>query len=227
VQFEKDYFEGKGYMHKERVIKRHVFEVLKWASKVVGGNLLDGSERTALDIGCAYGYTSTALEELGYETCSIDVSKWALQQAKRIMRGDLLICDAQTQLPFKNRSFDIVTCFDVLEHLKYPEKAFRQMLETCCGTLVCTTPNRAVDRPVRKITRDYDETHINTRCASDWERSLMNATHSKLIKVDTFLDLSAKLTGQRFFFRSLRLPNFGLTVRIAAGVGLANCQSLS
>jgi 2-polyprenyl-3-methyl-5-hydroxy-6-metoxy-1,4-benzoquinol methylase len=227
MQFEKDYFESNRYTLKERVIKRHVFEVLKWASTVVGENLLKGAGKTALDIGCACGYTSTALEKLGYETCSIDVSKWGLQQAKKITHGNLLICDAQTQLPFKKRTFDIVTCFDVLEHLKYPEKAFQQMLATCCGTLVCTTPNRTMDKPIRKITRDYDETHINTRYAADWKRSLMNASQAKLIKVDTFLDLSAKLTDKRFFFKSLRLPKFGLTVRIAVGVSHADFQNFS
>jgi 2-polyprenyl-3-methyl-5-hydroxy-6-metoxy-1,4-benzoquinol methylase len=227
MQFEKDYFESNRYTLKEKMIKRHVFEVLKWASAVVGENLLKGAGKTALDIGCACGYTSTALEELGYATCSIDVSRWGLQQAKKITHGNLLLCDAQTLLPFKNRSFDVVTCFDVLEHLKYPEKSFQQMLRACCGSLVCTTPNRAVDRPIRKITRDYDETHINTRYASDWRRSLMNATQAKLIKVDTFLDLSAKLTDKRFFFKSLRLPKFGLTVRIAVGVSHADFQNFS
>ena len=225
MQFEKDYFEINRYTLKERVIKRHVFEVLKWASAVFGENLLKGAGKTALDIGCACGYTSAALEELGYATYSIDVSRWGLQQAKKITHGNLLLCDAQTLLPFKNRSFDVVTCFDVLEHLRYPEKSFQQMLRACCGSLVCTTPNRAVDRPIRKITRDYDETHINTRYASDWRRSAMNATQTKLFKVDTFLDLSAQLTDKRFFFKSLRLPKFGLTVRIAVNVGNADFKS--
>jgi SAM-dependent methyltransferase len=225
MQFEKDYYENNAYSQKERVVKRHVFEVLKWASTVVGEDLLRGVEKKALDIGCAYGYTSTALEDLGYETCSIDVSKWGLQLAKNVTHGTLLMCDAQTMLPFKSGSFDIVTCFDVLEHLKYPERAFQNMLRTCRGSLVCTTPNRAVDKPIRKITRDYDETHINTRYASDWRKSVMNTTQTKLFKVDTFLDLSAKLTDKRYFFKSLRLPKFGLTVRIAVNVGHADFKS--
>jgi 2-polyprenyl-3-methyl-5-hydroxy-6-metoxy-1,4-benzoquinol methylase len=226
VQFEKDYFESKEYGHKKRLIKKHVFEVLKWASTIVGENLLEGSKKIALDVGCAYGYSSSALEELGYETCSVDVSKWGLQQAKKTTHGNLLVCDAQTQLPFKNRSFDLVICFDVLEHLNCPEKTFQQMLESCSGTLVCTTPNKAMDRPIRRITRDYDETHINTKYASDWERSLKNASQVRLFKVDTFLDLSVKLTDKRFFFKSLRLSKIGLTVRIAAAANHADVSKL-
>jgi 2-polyprenyl-3-methyl-5-hydroxy-6-metoxy-1,4-benzoquinol methylase len=216
------------YNRKERLIKRHVYEVLKWASAIIEDNLLIGSKKTALDIGCAYGYTSAMLEEMGYETCSIDVSKWSLNQAKNNTHGNLLNCDAQTRLPFKNRSFDIVTCFDVLEHLENPEKAFQQMLESCRGVLVCTTPNKAVEKTIRRITRDYDETHINTRSASDWTRFLKYATYTKLSRVDTFLDLTTNLSKGRLFFRSLRVPKFGLTVRIVASVdrnGIANLHA--
>ncbi len=218
MAFGKDYFEGNGYSKKERVIKRHVFEVLKWASTKVDIDLLKGSQKTALDIGCAYGYSSMALEELGYETCSVDVSKWGLKQAKNVTRGDLLICDAQTGLPFKSESFDVVTCFDVLEHLVHPETAFQRMLESCRGVLVCTTPNKAVEKTIRRFTGDYDETHISTRYASDWERLLKNAVRARLSTVDTFLDLTANFGGRGFFFRSIRLPRIGLTIRIAASV---------
>jgi 2-polyprenyl-3-methyl-5-hydroxy-6-metoxy-1,4-benzoquinol methylase len=216
VAFGKDYFEGNGYSRKERVIKRHVFEALKWASPIVGEDLLNGRRKTALDVGCACGYTSAVLEGLGYETVSVDVSNWGLKKAKDVTRGDLLMCDAQVGLPFKSKSFDVVACFDVLEHLENPERAFQWMLEACRGTLVCTTPNKAVEKAIRRFTGDYDETHISTRKASEWDRLVKNAVHPNLCKVESFLDLTGNFAGKRFFFRSLRIPKFGLTVRIAA-----------
>ena len=36
VQFEKDYFSGRGYKGKEKLVKRNVSEVVKWASRVAG-----------------------------------------------------------------------------------------------------------------------------------------------------------------------------------------------
>ena len=165
-------------------------------------------------MGCACGYSSNVLETLGYETCAIDLSKWGVKQAKSYANGDFLICDAETSLPFKAVSFDLIICFDVLEHLQSPQRAILNMLEACQGTLVCTTPNRFVEKPVRKITRDFDETHINVKSPSEWKKTIQGKTDYKLLKVETYLDLTARLANRRVFFKSLKLPEFGLTVRI-------------
>jgi len=214
LQFEKDFFDSRRYNLKEKLVKRHVLEVIKWASKVTDDNLLSGQGKNALDVGCACGYSSKVLETLGYETCAIDLSKWGVKQAKTYANGDFLVCDAQKRLPFKAMSLDLVICFDVLEHLQFPQRAILNMLEACQGTLVCTTPNKVVEKPVRKITRDFDETHINVKSPSEWEKTIQGKTEYKLLKVETYLDLTARLANRRVFFKSLKLPEFGLTVRI-------------
>jgi SAM-dependent methyltransferase len=214
LQFEKDFFDSRRYTLKEKIVKRHVLEVIKWASKVTEDNLLSGQGKNALDVGCACGYSSKVLETLRYETCAIDLSKWDVKQENSYANGDFLVCDAQTSLPSEPVSFDLIICFDVLEHLKFPQKAILNMLEACQGTLVCTTPNKVVEKPVRKITRDFDETHINVKSPSEWEKIIQGKTDYNLLKVETFLDLAARLTNSRVFFKSLKLPEFGLTVRI-------------
>ena len=214
MQFEKDFFDSRRYNLKEKLVKRHVLEVVKWASKVTDDNLMSGQGKKALDVGCAFGYSSKVLETLGYETCAIDLSKWGAKQAKSYNNGDFLVCDAQTILPFKAMSFDLIICFDVLQHLQSPQRAILNMLEACHGTLVCTTPNRAVEKPVRKITRDFDETHINVKSPSEWKKAIEGKTDYKLLKAETYLDLTARLAKKRVFFKSLKLPEFGLTVRI-------------
>ena len=214
MEFEKEYFDYKRYMTREKVIKSHVLKVLDWASRVIGINLLKGTNRTALDVGCACGYSSQVLSHLGYRTVATDLSKWGVKQAKKNKNGDFVICDAQANLPFKEGSFDLVTCFDVLEHLEFPEGALMQMLKICSGAMVCTTPNGTVEKYVKRIIGDYDETHINSRSAPHWKRSIVNIAHPKIVRVDTFLDFSGKM-GQRFFHKSLKLPKLGSTVRVA------------
>lgn len=215
MEFGEKYFDVRKYLRKEKAVKRHVVGVLEWASEVGGIDLLRGDGRKALDVGCACGYSSSVLEMLGYDTYSVDLSRWGVRQGKASGQGDFLLCDAQRRLPFKANSFELVTCFDVLEHLRFPEHAIRYMLEACASTMVCTTPNRLVEKPVRKIMGDYDETHINVKSASDWEKRIRGNSNIRLLRVETFLDLTDKLADSGFP-KSFKLPGFGLTVRIIA-----------
>ncbi|MFB3889236.1 MAG: class I SAM-dependent methyltransferase [Candidatus Bathyarchaeia archaeon] len=212
-QFGKTYFTNRKYFMKEEQVKQHVFKVIDWASDVSGIDLSDGKGRLALDVGCASGLTSKALTKLGYRTCGIDVSSWAVRQARKTNAGDFLTCDVQAALPFREGSFSLVACFDVLEHLPHPERALRNMIKLCNGTLLCTTPNKLMEKPVRALTRDLDETHISVKSPGEW-RNVVNSNLSySLFKLESFFDITAQLT-DRFMFRSIRLPKVGLTIRM-------------
>jgi 2-polyprenyl-3-methyl-5-hydroxy-6-metoxy-1,4-benzoquinol methylase len=214
--FEQDYFNGRKYLLKEKIVKRHVLEVLRWASKAMDEDLLLGKGRRVLDVGCAYGYTSRVLADLGYETFGVDISTYGIKQAKNLNSDQLLVCDAQTSMPFKAGTFELVTCFDVLEHLPYPEKALVSMFNVCKGTLVCTTPNKKIEKPVRKLMRDYDETHISVKSPLQWQKCLTDNLYCKTLTVEAFYDLVVRF-GAKSFFKSFSIPTYGLTVRIAAG----------
>jgi 2-polyprenyl-3-methyl-5-hydroxy-6-metoxy-1,4-benzoquinol methylase len=214
LQFEKDYFTNRRYTFKEELVERHVLEVIRWASRISRSSLSSGKGKKALDVGCAYGYGSKVLETLGYETYAVDISRWGIRQAKKNGDEHFLVCDAQTKLPFKAKTFDLVTCFDVLEHLRLPEMAIQNMLEICGDAMICTTTNKAVEKPVKKIMRDIDETHINVRFPSEWEKCIRDRMDYKLLKIETFYDLTARLGKRLLYFRSFKVPYFGLTVRI-------------
>jgi 2-polyprenyl-3-methyl-5-hydroxy-6-metoxy-1,4-benzoquinol methylase len=214
--FEQDYFKGRKYSLKAELVKRHVLEVLRWASKAMNEDLLNGKGRRALDVGCAYGYTSRVLADLGYETFGVDISTYGTKEAKPLSSSQFLVCDAQTSMPFKAETFDLVTCFDVLEHLPFPEKALVSMFNVCKGTLVCTTPNKKVEKPIRKLMRDYDETHINTKTSAQWQKCFTSNLECKALKVEAFYDLVVRFGG-KLFFKSFSIPTYGLTVRIVIG----------
>jgi SAM-dependent methyltransferase len=214
VTFEQNYFKNRKYQRKATLVRRHVWAVLRWASKASGANLMDGNGKRALDVGCAYGYTSSALAELGYEVYGTDISAWGTKQAKQQTGSEFLVCDAQTSLPFKTGIFDLVTCFDVLEHLPNPEKALVGMFEVAKDAVICTTPNRKVEKTIRTLTRDYDPTHISAKTPAQW-RSLVAGSgfHNSFFVVDTFYDLAFCLRSRTIFW-SFRLPVYGLTVRL-------------
>jgi 2-polyprenyl-3-methyl-5-hydroxy-6-metoxy-1,4-benzoquinol methylase len=212
MSFEENYFKDRKYSAKEELVSRHVMEVLKWASKTAHTDLLNGNGKRALDVGCALGYTSRVLSDLGYETIGFDISSWGAKQAKNNSCSQFLVCDVQVALPLASDSFDLVTCFDVLEHLACPEKALRNMCDVSKGTVVCTTPNKKVEKIIRKLLWDYDETHINVKTLAAW-RKILAGTIGEGFILGSFYDIAFRLGG-RLFFKSIRITTYGLTVRI-------------
>lgn len=72
--------------------------------------------RKVLDVGCGTGRMVYLLRKLGVDAYGLEISKYIISRAgndtqKYIKRGDIL------QLPFETNSFDLVTTFDVLEHI--------------------------------------------------------------------------------------------------------------
>ncbi len=215
MKFGQDYFDNKKYNRKQQLIERHVLEVLRWASKETSQNLLDGYGKRALDVGCALGFTSRAIAKLGYETIGTDISNWGIKQAKdNVGESDFLVADAQAGMPFNTLTFDLVTCFDVLEHLDRPETALAGLFEICRGSFVCTTPNSKVEKPIRTITGDYDRTHINVKSVAQWQQSVNEAISNSNVKLATFFDCPLQIGG-KLFFKSFHIPKYGLTVRMA------------
>lgn len=211
MTFEEKYFEKRNYSAKNELVKRHVLEVLRWASDTTKMDLLNGRGKRALDVGCAVGYTTLVLSDAGYETYAVDISDWGIKKAHAKGNNQFLVCDAQNPLPFLNKTFDLVTCFDVLEHLTCPEKTLKSMFEAAKGIIVCTTPNKKVEKLIRRVTGDYDETHINVKSPAAWFETIRSMNGDS--KVATFYDCAISLSG-KLFFKSFRIPTYGLTVRI-------------
>jgi len=63
-----------------------------------------------LDVGCGRGEVLDQAERLGFRALGIETVP-ALIDGKRVFEGDACA------LPFSDAGFDVVSCFDVLEHL--------------------------------------------------------------------------------------------------------------
>jgi len=212
LQFERDYFSYLNYSTKGLLIARHVLESLKWASKTLNQNLLSGSGKSALDVGCAFGYGVGALCSLGYETWGTDISSFGQMQAKKhLSDNDFVVCDAQTNLPF-SKKFNLVTCFEVLEHLENPTQALQNLYEASDGVVVCTTPNKTVEQIFKKLARGFDKTHINVKKPSEWKELIRKTIPCSRVEVECFMDSSFQFSNASFY-KSLKLP-FGMETRI-------------
>ncbi len=81
-----------------------------------------------LDVGCATGLLVYYLRKIGVQAYGLEISKYALSRArpdisKYLQYGNIL------KLPFKDNSFDVVTTFNVFEHM-HPD-LIKQALSEC------------------------------------------------------------------------------------------------
>ncbi|MGH2978009.1 MAG: class I SAM-dependent methyltransferase [Solirubrobacterales bacterium] len=132
-----------------------------WAAAAV-------ANREVLDAGCGVGYGSALLVQLGgaRRCVGIDIAPDAIEQARARHGGeerlDFQLGDV-TALGFPDNSFDVVTCFETVEHIdqtaqeRFVAEAARVLRPG--GLLIASSPNRAQYPPgnpyhVRELTPD-------------------------------------------------------------------------
>jgi 2-polyprenyl-3-methyl-5-hydroxy-6-metoxy-1,4-benzoquinol methylase len=106
--------------------------------------------KTVADIGCGRGYISFLLWSLGAEIISLDISLDALRETKSLSKHnkkftpDLCCCDTMV-LPFRDETFDVICCFEVLEHLPNDKRAVKEIIRVtkCGGIITFSLPFRA------------------------------------------------------------------------------------
>ena len=88
-------------------------EVLEKLANVLGE--LDDKPRKLLDFGCGYGHALRILNMRDLKCLGFDVS------TERLVRAGLSATSDMEELR-RNGPFDVILCFDVLEHVPYPNK---------------------------------------------------------------------------------------------------------
>ena len=208
-EYGRTYFEGRyRYGRKRRAIVRHYMDVLKWANGHVPWSLLSGKGRRALDVGCAYGFVTDMLRSLGYEAYGLDLSRYALRTGRKAGVAGLVMTDG-VKPPFKAGMFDLVTCFETLEHLTNPEDALKNVYEllTVDGVFLATTSLSRVDISPASYVFTYvfvgesPSRHASVKAPEEWRRLLLE-TGFKSVLTEPFLILPVPPT---VFDRCFRL----------------------
>jgi ubiquinone/menaquinone biosynthesis C-methylase UbiE len=84
---------------------------------------------TLLDVGCGTGiFLSMVLNKFDVNVSGIDISPGMIEKSRELLRdcADLKIGDSE-HLPWKDDSFDIVTCIASFHHYPNPERVLKEM----------------------------------------------------------------------------------------------------
>jgi 2-polyprenyl-3-methyl-5-hydroxy-6-metoxy-1,4-benzoquinol methylase len=109
-----------------------------WASEVA-------RDRRVLDAGCGIGYGTNLLARAGASAATgVDVAEAVIEAAiPGAAPGVSFIAGDLSALPFDDASFDVVVCFEVIEHVESPEEAIAELTRVLApeGVLLVSSPN--------------------------------------------------------------------------------------
>jgi 2-polyprenyl-3-methyl-5-hydroxy-6-metoxy-1,4-benzoquinol methylase len=145
------------------VLKRYIDWIKKYFDRSV----------RVLDLGCGFGYFLRLCDEQSWDTYGVDVSSFAIDMARTNTKARLYLHNIEKldEPIFAENAFDLITMFDVIEHLTLPNGVLKECERILKhgGKLMITTPNlNAIERVFWKaLAREKkwhglsDETHIN------------------------------------------------------------------
>ncbi|MEX2706495.1 MAG: class I SAM-dependent methyltransferase [Candidatus Freyrarchaeum guaymaensis] len=156
--------------------------------------------KRVLDIGSGSGGISIAFVKNNVETVNFDTERkytivaqrWAEENGVKL--NQMLASGEET--PFKNESFDVVICSDVIEHLEKPEKLVREISRILKrnGLLYITCPNKMSPRLIWEdnhyflpfivlLPRKLADVYVRATSRGEKTEVLFLPTYSKLVKM--------------------------------------------
>ncbi len=126
-QYNKGYFTGDlsrgayiNYKEDKPFIVRNMRKFLSEIKKVKPNGRL-------LDVGCAMGFFVEIALEAGYDAYGFDPSSYAVENAVKLNGHTRIRLGSIASVSYPPKAFDVITLFDVFEHLGDPKKDLRKL----------------------------------------------------------------------------------------------------
>lgn len=141
--YNQDYFGGEnthaGYANYAAEFKSHQET---FSRRLLEAEFRLGKKGRLLDYGCAFGHLGKTAKNQGWDVLATDISYDAIRVAKDQHGLEAFVSDL-TQPPVKEQAFDLVTLYDVIEHLPDPHLVLEKIRPAIKnhGLLHITTPD--------------------------------------------------------------------------------------
>jgi SAM-dependent methyltransferase len=206
------YFENHWKRTALALLKRHVVEL---------------KDLTLLDYGCGRGETMAYASQMGMRVTGFDADSECVRLASRYGPAHLLNLESPAEQIGK-RSFDVVACFHVLEHVDNPKAVLRMLAEAARLYVLIAVPNLQQIPNLRKPhappgrcndghLQSWDHAHFRNLAENHCDLRLVDWTNDATI-VPVASELIRRLFGNRAvigletgLFRRL-FPYWGISI---------------
>jgi len=107
-------------------------------------HLLNEKKGVLLDVGCGKGIFEYCNKSNGYDIYGFDNNKDNIITARRLFNKQRYkVSDANKKFPYEDKTFDIVVCIGLLEHIENPHNVLKECLRVLkpSGVGIINTPN--------------------------------------------------------------------------------------
>nr|WP_162261945.1 bifunctional 2-polyprenyl-6-hydroxyphenol methylase/3-demethylubiquinol 3-O-methyltransferase UbiG [Legionella londiniensis] len=147
---------------------------------------INPTRHTVLDVGCGGGILCEALAQSGADVTGLDVEKDAIEAAKaHALRSGLSIqYVCQPLEEYEEEPFDIVTCMEMLEHVKEPETVIQHCARLLKpgGYLFLSTINRTLAAYLGAIIAAEYILELLPRQTHDYEKFIKPSELSVMVR---------------------------------------------
>ena len=126
----------------------------------------DPRGKTVLDYGCGRGETLQIFGAAGFQVAGADTDPECVRLAGRFGKAEKLRTE-EVLAQFGRKSFDVVTCFHVLEHVDNPKKTLSEISQLAREYVAVAVPNLRYLH--RLFARHIDRTSINEGHLQSWD----------------------------------------------------------
>lgn len=124
------------------------------------------ADQTVLDYGCGRGETLEIFGRAGFKVFGADIDPECVKRASRF--GDVQLLDPLNPVKqFGAKSYDIVTCFHVLEHVDNPKKTLTELATIARQYVLIAVPNLRYLTGL--FTRHVDIAFVNEGHLQSWD----------------------------------------------------------